>query len=259
MQLVQKTIYVNDHKISYLDGGKSSDQKHPILFLHGWGLTSKSFEAGLSILSRNHRVLAPDLPGCGGSHGSISHWNYEDFARVIGLFIEAVGVKRVHLMGQSMGGGISIVLTTLAPSLVSSLILIDSAGIPLDTFSNIFRQRLIELPVQAWATRFTWHHFGMIQAILYNSILRTRNTIDSLRLSLSVDLRPILSCVNAPCLILWGANDRATPLSSGQALKQAIGGAKLIVIQNAHHEWSTLMPEKFSAVVSEFVTGLEKK
>ena len=177
MQLHEKTIYVAGQKLSYLEGGKSSDQDVPILFLHGWGFTAKTFQAGLSILSRNHRVLAPDLPGFGGSDRSTSHWNYEDFARVIQLFVEAVGVKSVHLMGQSMGGGISIVLATLTPGLVSSLVLIDSNGIPLPSFSKIFWQRLIELPAQAWATSFTLHHLGMITAFLYNSILRTRNTM----------------------------------------------------------------------------------
>ena len=222
-------------------------------------LQQKRFKQDYLFYPETIAFLAPDLPGFGGSDSSTSHWNYEDFARVIQLFVEAVGVKSVHLMGQSMGGGISIVLATLTPGLVSSLVLIDSNGIPLPSFSKIFWQRLIELPAQAWATSFTLHHLGMITAFLYNSILRTRNTIDSLRLSLTVDVRPILSRVNTPCLILWGSNDRTIPLSSAQALKLAISGAELIVIPNAHHEWSVLMPEKFSSVVSEFVREIEEK
>ena len=259
MRFTNKTIIIDGHKLSYLDGGKSSDLTPPILFLHGWGLASKTFQSGLAILSRKHRVLAPDMPGFGGSDSSTWDWTYEDYAKVIQSFIKMLGIERAHLMGQSMGGGISIVLATLAPSVVSSLILIDSAGIPLAPFSTIFLERLIELPTQAWKTRFTLHHLGMIQAFLHNSILRTRNTIDSLRLSLSVDLRPILSRVNSPCLILWGANDRTIPVSSGQELEKAIRGSKLIIIPNAHHEWSALMPEKWSSIVEDFVIGVERR
>jgi pimeloyl-ACP methyl ester carboxylesterase len=258
MQLLEKTIDVDGHKIFYLEGGKPSDQKHPILFLHGWGLSSKTFQAGLSILSRNHHILAPDLPGFGKSGSSTSHWSFEDYARVIQSFIEAKGLKCMHLMGQSLGGGVSIMLATLAPSLVYSLTLIDSVGFPLAPFSTIFLQRLVELPAQTLATKFTLHHINMVQAFLYNSILRTKNIFNSLRLSLSVDLRPILGQVNVPCLIIWGANDRTIPLTSGRELKQAIKNAKLIVIENAHHEWSALMPEKFASVVSEFVMECEQ-
>jgi pimeloyl-ACP methyl ester carboxylesterase len=257
MQMTEKIIWIGDHKIYYLEGGTSSDLRHSVIFLHGWGLSSKTFQAGLSILSQHCHVIAPDLPGFCRSKSSKYFSSYGEYATVLESFIKAIDTKPVHLIGQSMGGGISILVTTLAPSLVRSLVLIDSIGIPIGTFPHIFVQRLIELPAQAIATRFTSHHLRMICSFLCNLMFRTKNTLDSLRLSLKVDLRPVLSNINTPCLILWGTNDRTVPLSSGLKLQRAIKDARLIAIPNAHHEWSALMPEVLSSAILEHIKELQ--
>lgn len=260
MRLIKKSNNIGNHEVFYLEGREGlSGSKYPIVFLHGWGFSSSTFQASLNILSQNYLIIAPDLPGFGRSKIDTSSWEYEDYAKVILSLINALGVEQVHLIGNSMGGGVAIRLTSLAPTVVRSLTLIDSTGIPIGSFFKLFFQRLIELPAQMISTKFSFHHLIMIQTFLFNAIFRTKNVISALRLPLAVDISSVFSTIACPCLVLWGSNDRTISLKIGQEISRQIKGSKLRVIEGGHHEWSVLMPEKCSSIISDFIEVVDRQ
>lgn len=257
--MLKRQIDLENCTIRYLEGGEDSSSKSAVLFLHGWALSAEAFRDGLTILSEHYRVIAPDWLGFGQANDPASAWDYDDYAQTLLSFLKAVEIEQVHLVGHSTGGGISIVLAGLAPGMVRSLSLVDSAGIPIGSLANVLFQRLIELPAQTWGTKTSPQHKGMIGAALYNSLFRTKTMSRSLSLPLKVDLRPRLSDLELPCLVVWGENDRTIPLSFGQELWQRIKGAKMVTVEKAHHDWSLLLPEKFATIILEFLDGVEAK
>jgi pimeloyl-ACP methyl ester carboxylesterase len=103
----------------YLDAGEG-----PVaVLLHGLGATNASMLPTLVDLARDHRVIAPDLPGFGDSGKPAVEYDPSFFARWLEAFLDAVGVARAILVGNSMGGRIAIEASLVAPERVERLVL----------------------------------------------------------------------------------------------------------------------------------------
>jgi pimeloyl-ACP methyl ester carboxylesterase len=142
------------------------------------------------------------------------------------------------------------------PSIVSSLVLVDSTGIPLGSLPEVLLRRSIEMPAQLGAIKLA-PLSKMWQSSLYNWLFRTQNVIQTAWLSLEEDLRPLLSQIEAPSLVVWGENDRFTALKLGQDLAQGIKGSRLIVVEGEYHEFSMFRPEKVASIIFDFIDEIE--
>jgi pimeloyl-ACP methyl ester carboxylesterase/putative sterol carrier protein len=103
----------------YLEAGAGP----PVVLLHGLGATCASMLPTLVELARDHRVLAPDLPGFGDSSKPIRAYYPAFYARWLAAFLDATGVARAHLVGNSMGGRIAIEAGLAMPGRVIGLVL----------------------------------------------------------------------------------------------------------------------------------------
>lgn len=239
--------------LHYLDGGDSHNDAPPVLFLHGWALSSSLFSDSLERLSMHRRVIGLDWPGFNRSSGSVVNWQYEDYASVIETFVDELGLAQYHVAGHSTGGAIAAVLATRRPAQVRSLILIDSAGIRLESFWRVFRRKAMEIPAQFVAKPHIRIHSKIIFSALFNFVFRATNTYHCMKLPLYHDLSEHLSQISIPSLVIWGENDGMVPLVIGKQLAEKIPGASLLVLPDAYHEWSALKPELFAQVVERFV------
>jgi pimeloyl-ACP methyl ester carboxylesterase len=254
--LTEKRQEAGGCRFAYLEGGAGRQGALPLVFLHGWALAGYTFRDGLVRLARHRRVVAPDLPGFHHSLCSIAGWDYEKFARTIWVLTQALGLARFHLAGHSTGGGIAVMLAAEYPENVASLTLIDSAGVPLGSAWKVLARKMVEQPEQAWATGLARQHWPMVTSFLYNVLLRTANTWHTTHLPLRLDVRPQMRRVRAPCLLVWGANDRTLPPAMGRALAEALPGAAFKLLPRAYHEWSVLRPDWLEQVVEEFIRPL---
>jgi len=75
--------------------------------------------------------------------------------------------------------------------------------------------------------------------------------------ALEQNIKPHLSKIESPCLLVWGANDLTTPLIAGRAFAQQIKVAEMIVVNGAYHEWNVFCVEQFTAIVLDFVNWME--
>jgi len=80
----------------------------PVVLLHGLGATNASMLPPLWDLARDHRVVAPDLPGFGGSGKPIRSYDFPFFAGWLRDFLDAVGIDKAVLIGNSLGGRIAL-------------------------------------------------------------------------------------------------------------------------------------------------------
>lgn len=252
-ELIQKQIDLKQCKIHYLEGGEASNSP-PILFLHGWGISAVPYREVLSLLAQSYHVIAPDLPSFAGSvhFGGILE-SYAHYAELLLSFLSAIGLDKVHLMGHSFGGGISITIASFSPQTVQSLVLIDSTGIPSGSVPEVLFRRTIEMPLQISLPKLYLQLIDIPQAFIPNIIFNTGNVVQALLLSLEKDLTPLLSLIQAPCLLLWSEKDMTTPLASAKEFHQRIANSKLTIVQEGYHEWCLLYPEKFAAIVSAFI------
>jgi pimeloyl-ACP methyl ester carboxylesterase len=107
--------------ISYIEAGSGE----PLIALHGLGGTKASFLPTLSALADDYRVIALDLPGFGESVMPIgAAYDAPFFAHAVGGFMDAVGVGRAHLVGNSMGGRVSLELGMLNPDRIGATVLL---------------------------------------------------------------------------------------------------------------------------------------
>ena len=163
----------------------------------------------------------------------------------------------MHLLGNSLGGGIAIALAALAPDKVKSLVLNDSTGIPTDGLTIVPR-RAIEMVLQLSIPKLKLQLVDIPQVFSHNLLFNTGNVLQSLLLSLQEDLRPLLPKIAAPSLLLWSKQDLTVPLSIAQEMTALIPNSRVVTVEEGCHEWSLWYPEKLASLVLNFVKQQEQ-
>lgn len=120
-------VYVDDSCVEVLALGDGE----PLLFLHGWGLSPRSYLPALRALAdRGHRITAPSLPGFGRSDARRNHdHSLNGVADHVIDALDALALPdRLPIVAHSFGAGVSLRIAALRPDLVSRLTLISPVG-----------------------------------------------------------------------------------------------------------------------------------
>lgn len=247
-----KFIDIENLKIAYQVEGKGM----PVVLLHGWGAESNTFRYLLDRLSDTHQIFALDLPGFGLSEVPPNAWDASDYARMISIFYDKLGINEAHLIGHSYGGRISIVLAARQPEKVNRLILVDSAGIiPPRTIHYYLRIGLVKIGRLI-------RHCGTFGKGLADSIANRVGSKDyrqagpmraTLVKSVNQNLRPFLPKIRASTLLIWGENDKDTPISFGKIMHDEIPNAELVILEGAGHFSFLDKPHEFCQFVEDFL------
>ncbi|MEZ5113382.1 MAG: alpha/beta fold hydrolase [Nocardioidaceae bacterium] len=137
---VRKSADVHGIKINYYEAGSATELGGglPLVMLHGGGPGASSwsnFGPALPGFAEKFRTILIDQPGFGGSDKPEVEGNYYRHAAkyVIGL-LDQLGIDRVHLLGNSLGGGTAMRLALEHPDRVGRLILMGPGGLSLNLF-----------------------------------------------------------------------------------------------------------------------------
>lgn len=121
----EASIVVDGMRIPYVRCGKGP----PLLLVHGFGDRKETWYLLLPRLSRHFSVIALDLPGFGGSpEVAPDRISCKSQAKFLAAFLDALGLRHVHLCGQSMGGGIAARFAHDYAKRTLSLTLLSAAG-----------------------------------------------------------------------------------------------------------------------------------
>lgn len=257
LQMDDHHVDLKDCSIFYRQGGSKSDST-PIVFLHGWGISTEPYHEILKLLAQQHPVLAPDLPSFARSSYPKLIPDYDSYAKFLLSFLDNLNLQQVHLVGHSLGGGIAITLSALVPSRVRSLVLVDSTGIPCVSIPEVVPRRAIEMTAQLLLPRLKLKLVDIPQVFSYNLLFNTGNVIQALLLSLQVDLKHLLPKIKAPCLLLWSEKDLTTPLTAAQEMAAKISDSRLTTVEEGFHEWALWYPEKFTSIMLDFIHQVER-
>jgi len=72
------------------------------------------------------------------------------------------------------------------------------------------------------------------------------------------DFRDVLPLIMVPTLLLWGDDDKRSPLSAAEMMRDEIGGARLVIVPNAGHASNMEQPERFNAEVRDFCLAVDE-
>ena len=247
---MKNEIIVKDIKVHYQDLCQCSSPKDTLVFLHGWGGTSSSWEKNITSLSRLYRCISVDFPGFGISDTPSSCWGVPEYTLFVRDFLNALSVEKCTLVGKSFGGRVAILSAFTYPRLLNKLILVAAAGVEgrsifVESRVKFFSlgRDLIERLFSGYSPKvlnFFYRIFRINkEANPYKSLIK--NAV------VSLDLSWYARNINIPTLIIWGSNDQVLPLRVGQKLNRLIRGSVLNVIHDATHN---VAEEKFVEVNS---------
>ncbi len=261
--LTWREVDVDGVRTRYAVGGEGP----PVLFLHGWGLSSRAYERPLRrLMRRGCRVWAPSLPGLGGSddlpEDSVTVAGMGDWA---GRFATAVGIEEpVMLMGHSFGGAVAISMAYQDPARVQYLMLLNAVGGG-RWFGAVGESTpLKDRPLWDWGLHFLREGLqastdlrairAMAPEVVGNLLRNPKGVVRSAQLAKDANLTAELAALRSwrvPVLALTSNQDAVIPQAAFEALCAAIGTDGHVV--DGNHAWLLSDPDSMADVLANVV------
>jgi len=255
-------------RINYVESG---DGEEAVVLLPGLGMSLQTWAQHADQLSSTYRVLSIDPRGSGESETPDHPYTEATVAADVGAVLDAAGVERAHLVGQSMGGMIAQDFALAAPSRVRSLTLVSTYAL-VDKWSRralSARRGLIEaggLPLQFSVSVlfvFSPRSFrGLDEFIdgleqrLATSPPDERAYLRQLDYCLEHDATGGLGRLSAPTLVVAGAEDFLTSAMQNRELAEMIPGARYEEFRESSHGLIWEEPDRFRTLLSGFLEAV---
>lgn len=261
-------------QLSYLEYS-AKDQAETIVMLHGFGADSSSWIRFSKQLGRQRSIVIPDLPGHGASCQDLTlQYGIAQHVAYLREFLDSLQIKRVHLVGNSMGAAIALRFAHDYPDVIESLVLIDAAGV--ETTSSELRELVRRtgqhplINIRSLAEYTEMLRFGMekppyIPGFFLRHLAREKSHRAALELQMftdteaSLDQTAILRDIHTPSLIIWGAKDRIVHVDDARFLHQQLIGSQLIILDGLGHVPMVENPALVAAHCQAFLKQLPVK
>jgi 3-oxoadipate enol-lactonase len=240
----------------------------PVVLLHAFPLDSGMWAPQMAALAARYRVVAPDLPGFGGSDPSPS-WTIDTAADGLAEWLDAAGIPGpITLGGLSMGGYVALAFARRHASRLKGLILADTKAEPDDDTAREGRTATLKLVQESGARGLMKSMLAKVLGVTTREhrpdVLDTVNEIGEWQSVAAItaavvalrdrpDARPGLAAVAVSTLVLVGAEDTITPLANAQTMASQIPNAILTTIPAAGHLANLEAPAEFNAAVESFL------
>jgi pimeloyl-ACP methyl ester carboxylesterase len=252
-----------------------------ILLVHGITSSSRTWRAVMEGLAERHTVVAPDLLGHGRSGKPRGDYSLGAYASGLRDLIAVLGIRKVTVVGHSLGGGIAMQFAYQFPERLDRLALVDSGGLGEEVslalraatlpgaefvlpflFSPVTRTvgRLAGRALGRLGLRASANVRGLAEGLdsLADAEARrafvhtARSVIDARGQRVDARNRLYLS-ENVPTMLIWGDRDRIIPHHHGHHAHELMPHSRLEVFPGAGHFPFNDDPERFVAVISDFI------
>lgn len=232
-----------------------------IIILHGWGSSPQKWEKVKSeLIKKNFKVIIPYLPGFNPKDPIKSPWSINDYTKWFNQYLNQKKLKKIILIGHSNGGRIASYFTSQFPERVEKLILIASAGLPpknkikiiffkfISKIGKIFFQLIPSKKIYQFAQKTLYFIAREKDYLNANPVMK--KTLINMT---TIDLTEVFTKIKTPTLIIWGENDRETPLWMGKKINQLIKKSKLEIIKDGNHSLHISQPKKLVSVILKYI------
>ncbi|MFQ4141033.1 alpha/beta hydrolase [Chlorogloeopsis sp. ULAP02] len=276
----QRRVNVGDLTIRYLTAGNGNGGDPPLILLHGDGESALDWSWVLPMLAATHRVYAPDFPGAGDSSKPNIVYSPEFYTQFVADFLDTLGLRRVVVVGNSLGGQVALRFALSYPEAVTALVLVSSSG--LGELVNPFLSQLTLLwygeAAIAWsktplgAKQRAWSRavllFADLNRIPAEWVVEQERmaqmpgfleaNLSSLRTQLNVFgqykiLLDSLPQLQIPTLVMWGDRDQILPKEQADNGVKRLQKGQLILIPDCGHLPQIEHPELFTSALLEFL------
>ncbi|GIF25773.1 pimeloyl-ACP methyl ester carboxylesterase [Actinoplanes tereljensis] len=268
--------YVDVHgaRIRYHESGDPAAP--PVVLLHGIGRSLEDWDAQHPLLDADHRVISIDMPGFGLSQRLPASTNLTALSDGVWATLDALGETRpVHLMGNSLGGAVSMQMLVDDPARVSTLTLANSAG-----FGKEVTIALRMLAVPGLGRRLLARIDKISAPRLERTVFADRAMVTPERIAMAIkvarqpdfaavylevaqalggfrgiaprwrsELLPRVAKHAKPTLLLWGDRDRILPHAHLAAARSAFPEASWHLFPNTGHMPQIERPAEFNELV----------
>ena len=261
---VQKVVLPNGPEIAYIDEGKGP---YTLVMVHGLGSYLPVYTKLVGQLKQDYRCIALDLPNYGKSSRGDYAFDMAFFAETVSKFIHTLQLKKVVLVGHSMGAQIAMTLSLQEPDLTKALVLLAPAGFETFTpenkawFSSFMQPEIVKAtPVAQIEANFKVNFHGNQLPEDARFMLEDRLKMREDTIEYDHYCRMIPKCVMGmleqpvydrlpripvPTLIFFGEQDLLIPnrlLHPGSTTRQVaesgqarIPGSQLVMLPNCGH------------------------
>ncbi len=248
-------VEINGMQVHYRDEGDPADTL-PIVLIHGTGASLHTFEAWATALKQKKRVVRMDLPAFGLT-GPFPNRDYsmDHYVEFVERFLNARGIRRCILGGNSLGGQIAWEFTHKKPDMVDKLILIDAAGYALKSTSVPIGFRIARTPYLSTIMTFITPRFMVTSSVenvyaekskvseelvdrYFNLTLRAGNRqalVDRMNTVYDTTRVQRVKNIQQPTLVLWGGQDQLIPLRSAYRFHDDLPNDTLVILNYAGH------------------------
>ena len=245
-------------------------QAEPVLLHHSAGGNLHRWRGWVPTLARWHPVARFDMRGHAGTPPPPGmRFSLPELAADIARVMDGLGLDRVHLVGASAGGIVSLRFAHDFPDRLHSLTLVASTprlaqmGASMD--AGAWRRILEEQGTRAWLLSDTGKRFGpdtergVIEWYADEGAKTPAPAVLALQgCLLAEDLTPLLPDIAVPTLILAAAQDDITPLEAQQTMADRMPRATLEVFNGVGHNMKVEIPDTLAARTLEFIEGLAR-
>lgn len=261
-------ITVGDLNIAYLRNSEAN-KGDTIVLVHGFGANKDNWTRLARELTDDFNVYAIDLPGHGESSKPLDlGYRIDEQVNHLARILKALEISEMHMMGNSMGGGITALYAATYPEQIKTAVLFDPAGIldyenemvdmvfagdnPLIPSKPGDFERLIdfvmeEKPFIPWPILSVLEEKAIanqeVNKVIFSAIKEV---------GVTSEFRNTIQLIKDPTLIVWGKEDRVLDYRNGEAFQQAIPGSQLSIMEGIGHAPMIEAPEESARLFLEF-------
>ena len=256
------SVQIGGLRVAYERAGEGPS----LVLLPGFLSDSRAWRPQLADLSDEFTVIAWDPPGAGGSSDPPDIFGLAEYADCLSAFVDALDLGQPHVLGLSWGGILAQEFYRRHPEQVRSLVLADTYAGWTGSFGQTAAAERLEMCLRQsnmQPSEFVpeWIPMLLTEAAppeLADEVASIMSEFHPAgfrvmtRAIASADERDLLPRIRVPTLLLWGEADRRSPVSVAEQLRDAIPGARLVVIPGAGHVSNLEQAARFNAEVRDF-------
>ena len=219
---------------------KRSGSGRTVLLLHGWGDRAAGLHALMVSLAQHYDVIAPDLPGFGGTQAPKEVWGLNEYAQFVGKFLHKLGAKRVYaIIGHSNGAAIAVRGVSQGMLNTDRLVMLASAGIRGEYKGRVRALRYITKAGRVLTIPLPQQIKRKIRRKVYDTIgsdmLVSEHLQETFKRVVTDDIRADASLITIPSLLIYGDQDTAAPVRYGELFHELMEGSTLEILPGSGH------------------------
>ena len=260
-------VDVDGTRLRLVDTGRGT----PVVFIHGFGASLYSWRRTLPpVVAAGYRGIAFDNRGFGFSGKPAHGYSNGAYARLVTTLLDSLGIASAVLVGHSMGGAIAAEVALAHPDRVRGLVLIDAAGYGVRWPGVLKLARWPFAGAVATGLRGRWITRRLLRSTYADAGKVTEEDVDQYYAPVPQGdygraLRSVLrefrfdtlvgrlGAIEVPTLVLWGTEDRWTPLSTGSRLAAELPRVAFVALERTGHVAAEESPDEVNRLLLSFL------